>query len=99
MVSGFRQIFCLQWQWLELEIGEEISGRVSEPFLWEFSEKNTVLLKLNKLLINEAEDAIEAELEESKVLFGQDWKWLSLHFLKECDGASSNNGRGRQVYF
>ena len=28
--------------------------------------------KLNKLLINEAEDAIEAEFEKSKVLFGQD---------------------------
>ena len=33
------------------------------------------IFKLNKLLINEAEDTIEAGLEEeSKVLFGQDRK-------------------------
>ena len=40
---------------------------------------NTILIlqifKLNKLLINEAEDTIEAGLEEeSEVLFGQDRK-------------------------
>ena len=40
---------------------------------------NTILIlqifKLNKLLINEAEDTIEAGLEEeSKVLFGQERK-------------------------
>ena len=29
------------------------------------------VFKLNKLLMNEAEEAIEIELEESKVLFGQ----------------------------
>ena len=38
-------------------------------------------IKLNKLLINEAEDTIEAGLEEeSKVLY----RIIILHFLKEC---------------
>ena len=49
---------------------------------------NTIFIlqffKLNKLLINEAEDTIEAGLEEeSKVLFGQE-RIINLHFLKEC---------------
>ena len=35
--------------------------------------------------MNEAEDTIEAGLEEeSNVLFGQERKIINLHFLKEC---------------
>ena len=52
---------CLQWQWLEY-------SAVNTIFILQF-------FKLNKSLINEAEDTIAAGLEEeNKVLFGQDRK-------------------------
>ena len=53
--------------------------------------------KLNKLLINEAEDTIEAGVDEESIIWTREKISLIYTFQIVCHGASFNNGRG-QVY-